>query len=319
MDFELGGSTWSQWIAGAPDLRRWLAAKPQDPVDSLSLEQLAGPLHTYNQLQILAAQPRQEHETFQFAVLGDVEPGRFWFSRKLFNRPGIFERQLQAIQTQKIDFSIQLGDMVSRGIERNYLRFFRALARAKLRKPYLTVIGNHDRVNPHGHSSAKLYTSCFGKTNYYFDRGCVRYVVVDTSNHYLTAHQLKWLDLVLQTPLKKLVFTHIPPGNLKCTDFIGRRGLGGFSVGAVEFTKLMSRHHVERVYMGHVHGFCVQDFHGVRYILSGGGGSPLFPSGVEDRFYHYIMVEAGPHGIRDTVHSLDGRHFAIPNGKVVFA
>ena len=81
--------------------------------------------------------------------------------------------------------------------------------------------------------------------------------------------------------------------------------------------RLMSERGVDRAYMGHVHGFAVQDHLGVRYVLTGGGGSPLFPVGASDRFHHYMTVSVGPGGLREQVHTLSGSGFAIPGGKVV--
>ncbi|MBI3550694.1 MAG: metallophosphoesterase [Elusimicrobia bacterium] len=289
-----------------------------DSVDEL--ERLSAPLRTTRQLEMLASAPRMTGDEFEFAVLGDAEPGRFWFSRMLFNIPGVFERQVRMLQEHPIDFSMQLGDMVSRGIEQNYLRFFRQLSRAGLRKPYLTVIGNHDRHRPHGVTHSQVYRSCFGRNNYFFDHGGVRFVTVDSSASRVTAPQIKWLNLVLRTDLRKIVFTHIPPATLRCwTDFAGRRGIGGFKSGAAAFTETMAKHKVDRVFLGHIHGFGVQDCGGVRYVLSGGGGSPLFPSGVPDKLHHYIVVRVAPNAIRETVHSLDGGKFVVPAGKVLIS
>lgn len=297
-------------------LRGWNRDARLDEISSL--QELSKPLRTAHQLKKLALNPRSADDEFQFAVLGDVEPGRFWVSRKLFNVPGVFARQLRAIQSHQIDFCIQLGDMVSRGTRRNYLRLLREMSRVGVEKPYLTVIGNHDRISPHRLSSARIYRSCFGETNYFFDRGGVRFVVLDTSARRLKGNQLRWLNLCLKTDLRTVVLTHIPPAALRVwTDFASARGVGGFTRGAAEFTEIMADHKVDRVYLGHIHGFGVQDFLGVRYVLSGGGGSPLFPSGASDRFHHYIIVSAGPRGITETVHSLDGGKFHIPGSKII--
>lgn len=283
------------------------------------LDEFSSPLRTELQLSRLAAGRRGPAENFQFAVLGDAEPGRFWWARRLFNTPGAFERQLSEIQTRPVDFSIQLGDMVSRGIHRNYERFFHLLSGVSLRVPYLTVIGNHDRVNPHRKSSSALYRACFGPTNYSFDHGGARFVVLDTSSHGLTRRQLKWLDLVLRTDLRKVVFTHIPPACLlrRWTDFIGARGLGGFRPGAEEFSLIVSRRAVDRVCLGHIHCFGVQDHLGVRYVLTGGGGSPLFPGGTPDRFHHYLVATVSGRDVSETVYSADGGQFDIPQAKVL--
>lgn len=283
-----------------------------------SLEELSAPYRTARQLARLSA--RGPAEDFEFAVLGDVEPGRFWFSRRLFNVPRVFERQLRRLQEYPVDFTIQLGDMVSRGIRRNYVRFFRQLAVVGPARPYLTVVGNHDRQHPHRRSNSDLYRACFGRNNYFFDHGGARFVVLDTSARALTLPQLKWLSLALHTRKRKAVFTHVPPATLRgWTDFAGARGLGGFRRGAEEFTELMSARGVDRVYLGHIHGFGVQDKGGVRYVLTGGGGSPLFPSGVSDRYHHYLVVRASSGGFSETVVDLDGRRFAVPDGKVLLS
>lgn len=275
------------------------------------------PLRTSAQLARLSASRRSADEDFHFAVLGDAEPGRFWFSRALFNVPGVFERQVKAIQDHPIDFSVQLGDMVSRGLAENYRRLHDELSRLNPGKPYLTVIGNHDRHSPNLPSRSDFYRACFGKTNYAFDHGGVRFVALDSSRRAVSGRQLRWMDMALRTTRKKIVFTHIPPGVLSWTHFAGAKGVGGFRRGGKEFTEIAARHGVERVYMGHIHGFGVQDYHGVRYVLTGGGGSPLFPLAVEDRFHHFIVVRIHAGGVEDRVYSLDGHHFQIPSGKVV--
>ncbi|MEE8424823.1 MAG: metallophosphoesterase, partial [Elusimicrobiota bacterium] len=175
------------------------------------METLAAPWSTRANLARLDSRPRDENEAFRFAVLGDAEPGRFWIFRKLFNVPGVFERQLRRIQGEGVDFSVQLGDMVSRGLPSHYRRLFEELARWDVRVPYLSVIGNHDRRSPHGRSDSRLYRSLIGPTNYAFDRGPARLVMLDSSDHRLSKGRLRWLDKVLGTRRIKIVFTHIPP------------------------------------------------------------------------------------------------------------
>lgn len=287
--------------------------------DREQLSELSRPWRTEAQLARLSESPRARGEAFSFAVIGDAEPGRFWIFRALFNIPGVFARQIAAVQSQSVDFSIQLGDMVSCGVESQYAGFLRLLGALRILKPYLTVIGNHDRSRPNGRSDSKLYRGLIGRSNYFFDRGGVRFVVVDSSYRRLTTAQLKWLRRALDTPLRKLVFTHVPPALLKLWGGQAVSKLGGFRQGAAAFTDLMAEKGVERVYMGHVHCFGVQDYKGVRYVLTGGGGSPLFPCGASDRFHHYLTVSVGPEGLAERVHMLDGSSFAIPRGKVLMA
>lgn len=283
------------------------------------LKRAAAPWHSTAQLSRLKQNARRAHESFQFAVLGDAEPGRFWVWRALFNRPGVFRSQLTAIQEHSVDFSIQLGDMVSRGLPHHYARFFDELNAIGVRKPYLTVIGNHDRAHPHGSPDSTMYRSLFGRSNYHFDYGGVRFIALDSSRQRVTPAQLRWLALVSRTSLRKIVFTHMPPVLLKLWGGSAAHEMGGFKSGAPEFTALMARMGVERVYMGHVHCFGVQDYKGVRYVLTGGGGSPLFPCGSSDKFHHYLTVVVEPRGLRERVHALDGSSFEIPRGKVLLA
>jgi len=288
-------------------------------VPSDKLARLAARLKTARQLKLVSHLPSASGDRVSFAVLGDVEPCRFWTLRKLFNQEGVFADQMQAIQNEPVNFIVQLGDMVEKGEPRRYENFLRLHARVwRGGKPYLTVIGNHDRSRPNGKSHSTMYRSLFGRANYAFDHAGVRFVVVDSSAKRVSAAQLRWLDKVLHTDKRKIVFTHMPPVLLGLWGGVGKvHELGGFVGGSKEFAEIVSRRGVSRVYMGHVHAFGVQDHGGVRYVLTGGGGSALFPSGNSDRFHHFLTVEVTPHGIRDRVHARDGRVFHIPAAPVI--
>jgi len=49
----------------------------------------------------------------------------------------------------------------------------------------------------------------------------------------------------------------------------------------------------------------------VKYVLTGGGGSPLYPGPVKQRLHHWLSVEAGPEGLVETVHAADGSTFPL--------
>jgi 3',5'-cyclic AMP phosphodiesterase CpdA len=288
---------------------------------SEQLARLASRLRTARQLRRLSRLPSAEGDRVSFAVLGDVEPCRFWALRRLFNQEGVFADQMIEIQKEPVNFIVQLGDMVEKGEPHRYENFLRQHARVwRGGKPYLTVIGNHDRSRPNGKSHSTMYRALFGRANYAFDHAGVRFVVLDSSAKRLTAGQLRWFDKILDTPKRKIVFTHMPPVHLGLWGGVGRlHRLGGFVGGAREFSEIASRRGVSRVYMGHVHAFGVQDHDGVRYVLTGGGGSALFPSGNSDRFHHFLTVEITPHAIRERVHALDGKVFHIPSAPMVLS
>jgi hypothetical protein len=310
-------------VSGAPDFttrtaeeavgRGLLIVAPRAPrPPSGTLPVLSAPWRTAVQLERLAKNPRPAGQTFRFAVIGDAEPGRFWFARALFNRrPGSFWAQLLRADATGADFIVQLGDMVSVGVIRNFMAFFRRLANLAIRTPYLTVIGNHDRHRPHGVTNDRVYRSAFGGTDYVLDRGGWRFVTIDNSAGRLTRAQLDWLKGVLSAQRPTVVFTHMPPAPLGEWTDIGFKGSGGFREGAEEFMALMSTNAVKRVYMGHIHALGVLDRGGVRYVLTGGGGSPLYPVPIADRFHHFLSVEVGPDGIVETVHRALGGSFRL--------
>ncbi|MBI2386971.1 MAG: metallophosphoesterase [Elusimicrobia bacterium] len=277
-----------------------------------SLRHQAREWRTDEQLTKLAASPRSVGETFRFAVIGDAEPGRFWFSRTLFNTPGVFWKLLARADRSGADFIFQLGDMVSRGTVLNFWSFVRGLFSVGPKTPYLTAIGNHDRHKPHGITNDRVYRAAFGSPDYAFDRGGRRFIVLDSSAGRVTPVQLAWLVGLLDPEVPTVVFTHIPPAPLsEWTDWGSMKGAGGFKEGSAEFMRLMSANKVQRVYMGHIHGLGVLERGGVKYVLTGGGGSPLYPGPVKTRLHHWLSVEAGPSGIVETVHAADGSSFPL--------
>lgn len=287
-------------------------SKPALPGPLADLQRYAAPLSTARQLSTLSATTRAKGEAFKFAVIGDAEPGRFWFSRRLFNQPGVFWKLLAQADAAPHDFLFQLGDMVSRGTLGRFWDLLRGLTAAALKTPFLTTIGNHDRHRPHGVTNDRVYNAAFGSRDYMFERGGWRFVVVDSSAGRILPEQLEWLRRTLDPKIPTVVFTHIPPAPLsEWTDWGALKGAGGFKQGAAEFMALMSANKVARVYMGHIHGLGALDRGGVRYVLTGGGGSPLFPGPVERKFHHWLSVEAGPNGITETVHTPDGKSFPL--------
>ena len=127
---------------------------------------MASRFRTERQLRRLSRLPSALGDKVSFAVLGDAEPSRFWIYRKLFNREGVFHDQMHELQAMPLTFTVQLGDMVSKGTVANYESFFRGLRRVWTGRPYITVIGNHDRSRPNGKSHSTLYRGLFGRPNY---------------------------------------------------------------------------------------------------------------------------------------------------------
>ncbi|UPT73447.1 MAG: metallophosphoesterase [Elusimicrobiota bacterium] len=206
-----------------------------------------------------------------------------------------FPDQWRALQASGVDFVLQLGDFVSEGTVEEY-RAHVAVVENGATRPLLHTIGNHDRSRPNGDADKGLYDAVFGERDWFFDRAGWRFVSLDTSDRGrgLTPAQLTWLAAVLAVPGPKVIFTHVPPAYIKSIEPLKEVGAleepredkGGyfrdfftnyFEGGASEFERLVEANGVKAVYMGHIHAFWAADWKGVRYVISGGGGSPLYP------------------------------------------
>ncbi|MDE2143083.1 MAG: metallophosphoesterase, partial [Elusimicrobia bacterium] len=239
---------------------------------------------------------------FTFGVIGDAERGRFPWERIFSPGPNVFSDQMGALQAASPDFIFQLGDFVSEGTPANY-RDHVAWLDAHPGPPLLRCIGNHDRSRPNGDADKNMYDAVFGPRDYFFDHDGWRFIALDSSDRKLTPAQLAWLKTALDSPARKVIFTHVPPKYLKKLKPLAAVGAletdsaqfnamqaedrknGGvhdfftnyFEDGSDEFENLVTHGNVAAVYMGHIHAFWAADYRGVRYVISGGGGSPLYP------------------------------------------
>lgn len=270
---------------------------------------------------------RAPGEAFSFVALGDGEPGRFFFQRVFPPNRDAYEDLLGMIASEGADFTVQLGDFVSRGKSRNYLSYAALLERAA-KSPLLHVTGNHDREWTNKEPQDKtFYRALIGEeTDRVVDRGDWRFVLLDDSDSRLTDAQLDWLDSVLAADKKALVFMHIPPSYLyKRLDGAGHETVhaeaskpetGYFNAGAERFREIVTRRKPARVYMGHIHAYGAVEDRGVCYVLSGAGGSPVYPAKSHAAVFktHYLRVSLSPEGIRETMVLLDGGTRELPAG-----
>lgn len=281
--------------------------------------------------------PLPEGSPFSFGVIGDVEHGRFWWERLFSPEKAAFVNQWRALQAAGADFVFQLGDFVSEGEAEGY-REHVAVVEKEAVKPLLRCPGNHDRSRPNGDADKNLYDAVFGARDYFFDRGGWRFVSLDSSDRKVTGSQLAWLKAALSVPGPKVIFTHVPPDYIKSITPLKEVGAleewsadkgaqdeqkgylrdfftNYFQDGSKEFEDLVSGNGVKAVYMGHIHAFWAADHRGVRYVISGGGGSPLYPlppGYPKKRFAHTLKVAVGPAGLVETVVPYKGKAFVLP-------
>jgi hypothetical protein len=288
-----------------------------------------------NEAQIAKLAGRQPGGSFRFAVIGDAEPGRFAWERVFAPGPDAFTWLLGDAQSLGADFVLQLGDMVSEGTEKDYRAHFKDLE-AVGAAPLFHVIGNHDRSRPNGAADKNYYEAIRGKTDYFFDYGGWRFVAVDTSDRRLRSDQLAWLKTVVPANGRCVVFMHVPPKFLKGKLYSPKKKgfedeiepplpkersywqdvlTGYFPENSDGFKKLMEERRVPRVYMGHVHAFGTAKLGPTLYVLSGGGGSPLYPlppGEPKRKMTHWIEVTVDGDAVNERVHELGGDVYPMP-------
>ena len=290
-----------------------------------------------NEAMLARLTPRADREPFAFGVIGDVEHGRFWWERIFSPEKAAFVNQWRALQAAGTDFVFQLGDFVSEGEAEQYREHI-AVVEKEAVKPLLRCAGNHDRSRPNGDADKNLYDAVFGPRDYFFDRGGWRFVSLDSSDRKVTGAQLAWLKAALAVPGPKAVFTHVPPDYIKSITPLKEVGAleewsadkdaqdeqkgylrdfftNYFQDGSTEFEDIVTAGGVKAVYMGHIHAFWAADHRGVRYIISGGGGSPLYPlppGYPKKRFAHTLNVAVTATGLVETVVPYKGTPFVLP-------
>lgn len=157
-----------------------------------------------------------------------------------------------------IRFTILAGDFTQYGLLREY-EWFRDLV-ADLRRPWITVIGNHDaRAN-----GAAIYRGMFGPLDYAFTYGGVRFVCANTNAWDFSAGvpDWSWLEAeVAAAPdsLRVVTVSHIPPFGDQFD-----------SASTSKWRALLARRGVELSLHGHQHNHRDEQTYGdgVRYVVA---------------------------------------------------
>ncbi len=230
---------------------------------------------------------------FTFGVFGDFRPLRR-------DKPyaSAYLRMIDELSMIGPSFVVSLGDAYygyggSFQKFRNEVDYFLSTVKP-LGVPFYHVIGNHEVTDdPQRDAYIKRL---FGKAYGSLDFGGSHFVMLDSEEKghegTISGDQLRWLEKDLSTNDKALnifVFLHRPlfsvidPGLSRGKSFAdkgNRDALHALFVG----------HKVKAVFAAHEHLFGDITKDGVRYIISGGGGAPLYKSPQDSGFFHYLLV-----------------------------
>ncbi len=226
---------------------------------------------------------------FSFAVIGDSGTGS--------TAQIAVADQMVTLDPQ---FVLHTGDVVypdgqADGYDPFFFQPYRDLAR---RAAIFPTLGNHDYAT----KSGQPYLDAFflphnnpaNTERYYsFDWGNAHFTALDF-NTGPDADQLAWLknDLASTDKPWKFVFYH------QAIYSSGPHGYEGWvKAKRALLAPIFERNHVDVVFNGHDHDYeRTQPIHGVLYIVSGGGGGPLYPvipqsfSAYAESTYHTVFV-----------------------------
>ena len=190
----------------------------------------------------------------------------------------------EAIRREKPWFVINTGDMVKNGAkEEEWISFFQASSFIHNSSLY-PAIGNHDMPVS---AFCKYFSLPNNEIYYSFDYGNTHFTILN-SNTPLSPAQLLWMwkDLQVKKTWKIVVFHHPPYSS----------GYHGNTTLIRLWTLFFKMAGVDIVFSGHDHDYEHVNIGGIHYIVTGGGGAPLYRVGrskwtvVSNSTYHYCKV-----------------------------
>ena len=210
-------------------------------------------------------------EVLRFAVYGDTRGGH-----------DVHQRIARAILAEAPDMVLVTGDLVMRGSdEADWQRYFEVTAELQGRVPVYPAVGNHD-VGRSGDQRLRMNEIFYlwpGPNDrpdwghwYSFDVANVHFTMLDT-NALDSEKQLAWLEQDLADARSRGVRAIFAMGHHSP---YSRGPHGGSKLLVSKFVPLLARYGVSMTFSGHDHLYQRGEINGFRYIVSGGGGAPLY-------------------------------------------
>ncbi|RMH44453.1 MAG: hypothetical protein D6689_02235 [Deltaproteobacteria bacterium] len=210
-------------------------------------------------------------EPLRVALYGDARGGDV-----------IHRALLDAMLAEAPDLVVSTGDLVYRGTDAgDWQRFFAIAGDLLARVPYYPAVGNHD-LGASGDDDRRigdLFALWPGPADrpphghwYAFDVAGVHFVMLD-SNAYDAPEQVAWLERDLAAARTRgvraiIVATHAGP--------FSRGAHLGDPIARDTYVPILAAYGVDLVVSGHDHLYQRGRAGGVAYVVTGGGGAPLY-------------------------------------------
>lgn len=277
------------------------------------------PSTTYT-YRVVAGDTATQPVSFTTAQADPSKPFRFLIAGDNRDDPDVYEELVQQMLRVPSDFIVHTGDVVSRGGDRDaweeYFRISRPLLSTHCQ---YVAMGNHD-LNGKGGRRREPFLQFFAAPDnpeaayYTFRWGNTRFFVLDTQETW-EADERPWFHDRLERSdhedgiaHRVVVLHHSPFSTGKHGPNRGMRQAG--------ILHMMLEHRVDLVLGGHDHMYERDQFGGVKYIISGGGGAPLYdvyPRASGAAFaastYHFVEVSVDGDRVGVTARDTKGNVF----------
>jgi hypothetical protein len=239
----------------------------------------------------------EKTDDYSFAVFGDNK-----------NSITTFNELVKKLNKDDVIFAIDVGDLVQDG-ENEKFRFFINQIR-NLKRPLLTVIGNHD-IREDGRAN---YYRMFGRYYYSFPISSAYFIILDDANERgLDPWQMDWLEDELkkgQDYKYRFVFMHVPLYDPRKGEHKKGHSLEDLSF-AKRLNELFDTYHVTMLFTSHIHAYYRGYWSKTPYIITGGAGAELGGNDPIHYFYHYILVNVSNAGVSYEIKKLKSPDFEL--------
>jgi hypothetical protein len=224
---------------------------------------------------------------------------------------------VRALGSSPCDFLVNTGDLVEDGGRaENWQSFFDIEAPLLRDHALFVAIGNHelydDRAGANfaryfGFSGAGGAPQPYGTAHL----GNVRLFFLNSMHDWSSGTERDWLERELGKAdgeagvVWRIAVMHHGPWSS------GPHG-PSTEIVAAHVPELLAAHHVDLVLSGHDHIYERGDAHGMKYVISGGGGAPLYrtvpiaTTRKAEATYHFIELAAGGDALRLVARRIDG-------------
>jgi len=240
--------------------------------------------------------------TLRFAVYGDTR-----------DHHDIHQIIVDRVMTFRPALVLQTGDLVHHGDSLEEWQTFDLITDAlRQRIPYYPARGNHD-LGGHGYYEARVTQPILSGTKLYyaFEKGNVHFVALDTEQPLAPGSaQYAWLDGDLARAHAAGRF--IVPFFHEAIFSIGPHAADPNQALRSVLHPLFRKHGVTLVFQGHDHLYYRTRKDGITYVVTGGGGAPLYdavaapgPGDVYQKVHHFCIADVGPDRVTVMVYRRD--------------